>query len=129
MNLIPKIRTVWESSRLLNSRIPVTYVVYHHNPYAVVPRAVVDITNLSVGARTNQGIVVEQATVIFTILETTYQAALLIVDNVVAVFDSVQFTALRGREKGYLYYKTSEITMTESLWQVKIIFDAIVNRE
>lgn len=129
MNLVQKIRTVWESSRLLNSRIPVQYVVYDNNPYSRVPRAVISIADFGVAARTNQGVAVEQAKIAFTILETSYQTALTIVDNVISSYDGVEFTALQGREKAYLYYKTSEITMTESLWQAKLAFDAIVLRE
>ena len=126
MNLSQTIHDVWKTNRSLDRRIPPEFLTYNFSPYERLPRAVFTIKDQTVAARTNQGVAVEKATVLFTIFDASFKDAIDAVDQVQSAYDGKTFDLVEGNESVAFTLSAFSITHENNNWIANVIFDASV---
>lgn len=123
MNLQQTIIDVWKSNRLLCNRIPPEFLTYNYSPFERLPRAVFLIKDLTVVARTNQGIAAEKATVQFAVCETSCAYALYDLNQIIESCDGKTFDLVADAKSVSFALVGSNVTHDNNLWKADIVFD------
>lgn len=123
MTLSQKIHNVWKTNSWLITRIPPEFFTFAYSPYERLPRAVFQVKNQTVIARTNQGIAAKKATVEIIVFENSCANALSDRDQILSLYDGKVFELDARKENASFALVESNVTHDNGIWKADIAFD------